>query len=124
MAIECELVTSGLNWNDYSGRLRGEIANRALDWRLLLQLGSDEERLGVMWGDVGRLYFWRAGRARTSLRRSLAPAAVRMTASEARGPHGRAEANQQLHQMLGAGGSHQIASSGASTRVRSSARFA
>jgi uncharacterized protein YwqG len=58
MAVECELVTSGLSWSDYSGGLQPEIANRALDWRLLLQLGSDEDRLGVMWGDVGRLYFW------------------------------------------------------------------
>lgn len=27
-------------------------------WRLLLQLDSDGEGLGWMWGDMGRLYFW------------------------------------------------------------------
>lgn len=38
------------------------------DWTLLLQLPSDEDNAGWMWGDVGRLYFWasrtqaRAGR--------------------------------------------------------------
>jgi uncharacterized protein YwqG len=58
MAVECELVTSGLSWSDYGGALHLQVANQALDWRLLLQLGSDEDRLGVTWGDVGRLYFW------------------------------------------------------------------
>ena len=28
------------------------------DWRLLLQLGSDRQGPGWMWGDMGRLYFW------------------------------------------------------------------
>lgn len=27
-------------------------------WRLLLQVDSNEEDCGMMWGDVGRLYFW------------------------------------------------------------------
>ena len=29
----------------------------ARNWRLLFQMDSDED-LGVMWGDVGMLYFW------------------------------------------------------------------
>ncbi|RMG56461.1 MAG: DUF1963 domain-containing protein, partial [Bacteroidetes bacterium] len=28
------------------------------DWVLLLQLDSDFEQTGMMWGDMGRLYFW------------------------------------------------------------------
>lgn len=57
MAVECELVTRNLNWNDYEA-LRDQIDRSASEWRLLLQVGSDEERLDVLWGDVGRLYFW------------------------------------------------------------------
>lgn len=30
----------------------------AEDWQLLLQIDSDEENLGAMWGDCGRVYFW------------------------------------------------------------------
>jgi uncharacterized protein YwqG len=29
----------------------------AANWRLLLQLDSDDDA-GMMWGDIGRLYFW------------------------------------------------------------------
>ncbi|MFN3431085.1 MAG: DUF1963 domain-containing protein [Candidatus Sericytochromatia bacterium] len=31
---------------------------RPRDWRLLLQLGSDEAAAGWMWGDAGAVYFW------------------------------------------------------------------
>ena len=37
------------------GRKRGLEAG-ATDWRLLLQVDSDEQT-GMMWGDMGRLYF-------------------------------------------------------------------
>ena len=30
----------------------------AADWQLLLQIDSDEENTGMMWGGGGRLYFW------------------------------------------------------------------
>lgn len=61
MQLEAQLVTNGLYCGDSTGyndpRAR-ELEAGADDWRLLFQLGSDEEELGVMWGDVGRLYFW------------------------------------------------------------------
>lgn len=31
---------------------------RQSDWELLLEIDSDEDGPGWMWGDVGRLYFW------------------------------------------------------------------
>lgn len=34
-----------------------ELAERAREWRLLFQLDTDDDA-GMMWGDVGRLYFW------------------------------------------------------------------
>jgi uncharacterized protein YwqG len=61
MRLECQLVTNGIYVGDSSGyedpRAR-ELESGADDWQLLFQLDSDEDRLGVMWGDVGRLYFW------------------------------------------------------------------
>jgi hypothetical protein len=70
MELECQLVSNGLYCGDSSGYLSaraGELRDGARDWRLLLQLDSDDD-LGVMWGDGGILYFWireqdaRAGR--------------------------------------------------------------
>ena len=67
MELECQLVTHGLYCGDSSGYLSREAASLkggARDWRLLLQIDTDEE-LGVMWGDGGILYFWiREGDAR------------------------------------------------------------
>lgn len=60
MEFECELVTNGLYCGDPSGyndpRAK-ELEPNAKNWRLLLQIDSNEEN-GMMWGDVGRLYFW------------------------------------------------------------------
>jgi uncharacterized protein YwqG len=70
MQLECQLVTHGLYVGDASGYQdpRAEsLAPGSIDWRLLLQVDSDES-LGTMWGDLGRIYFWirdpdlRAGR--------------------------------------------------------------
>ena len=61
MRLECQLVTHGLYCGDESGYQdpRAEaLAAGAGDWRLLFQLDSDEEGLGVSWGDAGKLYFW------------------------------------------------------------------
>lgn len=60
MELECELVTNGLYCGDASGfndpRAKALEPN-AKDWRLLLQIDSNEEN-EMMWGDCGRLYFW------------------------------------------------------------------
>ncbi len=60
MRLECQLVSHGL----YCGDARGgrdprakELAPGAADWRLLLQVDTDDDA-GMMWGDCGRLYFW------------------------------------------------------------------
>jgi uncharacterized protein YwqG len=34
-----------------------ELAERSKEWRLFFQLDTDDDA-GMMWGDVGRLYFW------------------------------------------------------------------
>lgn len=60
MELECELVTNGLYCGDLSGyndpRAKALELN-AKNWRLLLQIDSNEEN-EMMWGDCGRLYFW------------------------------------------------------------------
>ncbi|MFD0678373.1 MULTISPECIES: DUF1963 domain-containing protein [unclassified Paenibacillus] len=44
-------ITSG-----YQDARRGELEKGASDWKLLLQIDSEEE-IGKMWGDAGRIYF-------------------------------------------------------------------
>ena len=61
MQLECQLVTHGLYCGDereYQDPRRVELEPGAREWRLLLQIDTDEDGLGVMWGDVGRIYFW------------------------------------------------------------------
>lgn len=60
MELECQLVTNGLNLGSPKGYAAPQVATLrpgAADWRLLLQLDTDDAA-GMMWGDVGRLYFW------------------------------------------------------------------
>jgi hypothetical protein len=61
MRLECQLVAHGIYCGDSSGYEdpRRKILERgAADWQLLIQIDSDEARLGWMWGDSGRVYFW------------------------------------------------------------------
>jgi len=60
MALECQLVSHGLYCGDltgYNDPRAKELAPGASEWRLLLQVDTDEE-IEMMWGDCGRLYFW------------------------------------------------------------------
>jgi uncharacterized protein YwqG len=60
MELECELATNGINAGGPEGYADPRVAKlrqSAADWRLLLQLDSDDD-LNWMWGDVGRLYVW------------------------------------------------------------------
>lgn len=60
MELECEYVTNGINCGTPAGyqiaKARG-LDKNAARWHLLLQVDSDED-LGMMWGDLGRLYLW------------------------------------------------------------------
>jgi len=60
MKLECQLVTNGIycgGQEGYRDPRRAELEKGAVDWVLLAQFDS-EEKLGWMWGDVGRVYFW------------------------------------------------------------------
>ncbi len=60
MELECQLVTSGVYAGDSSGYAKSKVEAAkpgSADWRLLLQLDTDDDA-GMTWGDIGRLYFW------------------------------------------------------------------
>jgi uncharacterized protein YwqG len=60
MELECQLASHGIYCgtpDGYTSPTAKELANGAGNWKLLLQLDSDDG-LGVMWGDSGVLYFW------------------------------------------------------------------
>jgi uncharacterized protein YwqG len=67
MELECQLVSNGIYCGDASGYESAKAAalrGGASEWKLLLQVDSDDD-LKVMWGDGGVLYFWiREGDAR------------------------------------------------------------
>jgi len=60
MQLECQLVAHGVYVGDASGykdTRRASLEAGARDWRLLLQVDSDDNA-DMMWGDAGRLYYW------------------------------------------------------------------
>ncbi|AFC32830.1 hypothetical protein PM3016_6189 [Paenibacillus mucilaginosus 3016] len=59
MQMECEMLRRGWTWEDI-GRpdQRQNLLPSAADWRLLLQIDSDERMTGMTWGDAGKIYFW------------------------------------------------------------------
>lgn len=59
MQISCEFITKGVSYAALRDPgERRNVMQSAVKWRLLLQIDSEEEKTGVMWGDVGRIYFW------------------------------------------------------------------
>lgn len=61
MQVECQLASNGVycGSSDYLNRPEAKaLLAGASAWRLLLQVDSHEDETGMMWGDVGRLYFW------------------------------------------------------------------
>jgi uncharacterized protein YwqG len=61
MQLECQLTFHGLYTGDatgYEDPRRPELEKGATEWQLLLQIDSDEDNAGMMWGDLGRIYFW------------------------------------------------------------------
>jgi uncharacterized protein YwqG len=60
MQLECQLVSHGLylgNASGYREPMAAELRPGAVDWRLLLQIDSEEDAQ-MMWGDGGRIYYW------------------------------------------------------------------
>lgn len=60
MELECQLASNGVNVGDAVGYTSPEakaLKPGAADWALLFQLDTDDDT-GMMWGDVGVLYFW------------------------------------------------------------------
>jgi uncharacterized protein YwqG len=61
MQIECQMVSNGIYYGDGKPREHPrykELEPGAEDWELILQLDSEEENAKMIWGDVGRVYFW------------------------------------------------------------------
>jgi uncharacterized protein YwqG len=60
METECQLVANGIfcgGPEGFASERAARLRPGAADWRLILQLDSDDNA-GWMWGDVGRLYVW------------------------------------------------------------------
>ncbi len=60
MELECQLASNGLYCGDsagYDDPRVAALAEGASDWRLLLQLDTDDDA-EMMWGDCGMIYFW------------------------------------------------------------------
>ncbi|MGH2409021.1 MAG: YwqG family protein, partial [Chloroflexota bacterium] len=60
MEIECQFVSNGVYMGDLKGRndpRHDHLKAAAPDWRLLLQVDSDDSS-GMMWGDGGMIYYW------------------------------------------------------------------
>jgi uncharacterized protein YwqG len=60
MELECQLASNGVYCGDETGfkdARAQSLAAGAAQWKLLLQMDSDED-LDVMWGDAGTIYYW------------------------------------------------------------------
>jgi uncharacterized protein YwqG len=58
MQLECQLVHHGLYCGGITEDPRASgLRSGAAEWRLLLQVDTDDPA-GMMWGDVGMIYYW------------------------------------------------------------------
>jgi uncharacterized protein YwqG len=60
MQTECQLVSHGIYYGNSSGRndpRASALKAGAKDWELLLQIDTEDDAR-MMWGDVGRIYYW------------------------------------------------------------------
>jgi uncharacterized protein YwqG len=55
MRLQCQLVSHGIT--DEDDPRAQELKKGAKDWRMLLQVDTDE-RIGMRWSSVGMLYYW------------------------------------------------------------------
>jgi len=61
MELDCQLVTNNIYVGDAKGYEHPkvkELESGKDDWILLLQVDSEDDKTGMMWGDSGMLYFW------------------------------------------------------------------
>lgn len=61
MDLECQLVTNGIYCGTPEGYAKAEakrLETGREDWVMLMQIDTDDEGPGWMWGDNGCLYFW------------------------------------------------------------------
>lgn len=59
MQVGCEIAYGSHSRYDMNDlEKRKQIVDSAVKWRLLLQIDSEEDKTGMMWGDVGRIYYW------------------------------------------------------------------
>jgi uncharacterized protein YwqG len=60
MELECQLASNGIyvgGPEGYKDPRRAQLEPGAAEWKLLLQLDTDDDT-GWMWGDVGTIYYW------------------------------------------------------------------
>jgi uncharacterized protein YwqG len=57
MRLQCELVTHGITDTGANNARVAELEKSANEWRLLLQIDTDE-RIAMRWASSGMLYYW------------------------------------------------------------------
>lgn len=57
MQMECQMIAEGITNAAMYQNPTDEFRTAALNWQLLLQFDTDD-RANMMWGDMGKLYFW------------------------------------------------------------------